>query len=95
MTHTGDDVTNRVMQGTWLLGFRKPWQELADNSMLVMVLRNTDKCCSSKNTASPISGKVIPQLLVRIQSNDGITSGVEIREQNETECLAVGKILST
>ena len=70
---THDDVTNRVIQVNWFLGMRKPYQDKADNSILAMVLDNADRRFSPENPASPLSGKLVPQRPVRVQSNDGAT----------------------
>lgn len=68
---THDDVTSRVLQTNWFLGMRKPYQEMADNSMCVIVLNNADRRFSPDYASSPLYGKILPQRPVRIQSNDG------------------------
>jgi hypothetical protein len=73
-TGAQDDVTSRVLSAKWFLGMRQPWQDLADNSRLELVLRNDDRLYSPENTASALNGKVLPQRPVRIQSNDGTTT---------------------
>lgn len=71
---TYDDITNRVMQTNWFLGMRKPYQDVADNSLCVIVLSNADRLYSPDYASSPLFGKVVPQRPVRIQSNDGTTT---------------------
>jgi hypothetical protein len=66
-----DDVTNRVMSANWFLGMRQPYQEIADNSTLTLVLNNEDRRYSPEYSGSPINGKVVPFRPVRIQSDDG------------------------
>ena len=57
---TYDDVTSRVLQTNWFLGMRKPYQELADNSMCVIILNNADRRYSPDYPSSLLSGKVVP-----------------------------------
>jgi len=68
---TYDDVTSRVLQANWFLGMRKPYQEMAHNSMCVIVLSNADRRFSPDYATSPLHGKILPQRPIRIQSNDG------------------------
>ena len=72
-TDTYDDVTDRAISANWFLGMRQPYQEMADNSTLTLVLDNSDKRYSPENSSSPLNGKVIPFRPVRIQSDDGTT----------------------
>ena len=55
--HTGtyDDVTSRVLQTNWFLGMRKPYQEMADNSVCVFVLRYRKPTRSGFNNVIPLS----------------------------------------
>jgi hypothetical protein len=71
---TYDDVTSRVMNANWFLGMRKPYQDMGDDSMLELVLNNSDKRFSPENTSSPLSGDLAPFRPVRVQSNDGTTT---------------------
>ena len=73
-TDTYDDVTSRVISANWKLGMRLPYTDMADESTLDLVLDNTDKRYSSEHASSPLTGKVVPQRPVRIQSNDGTTT---------------------
>lgn len=68
-----DDVTERVMSARWFLGARKPYQDTADDSMLTLVLDNSDQQFSPENSSSPLAGKLTPFKPVRIQSDDGTT----------------------
>jgi hypothetical protein len=71
---TYDDVTSRVIEAQWMLGMTEPYQDVAENSTLTLLLDNSDKRYSPENTGSPITGKVVPFRPVRIQSNDGSTT---------------------
>lgn len=90
-TGTYDDVTSRVMQVNWFLGMRQPYQDKADNSMLVMVLSNADRLYSPEYVSGPLFGKVKPQRPVRIQSNDGTTTRTHWVGWIEAIQPAVGK----
>jgi hypothetical protein len=80
-TDSIDDVTNRVIEAKWFLGMQKPYQDVADESKLSLILDNSDKRFSPDNTASPLwngsanppKSRVQPFRNVRIQSNDGTT----------------------
>ena len=73
-TDTYDDVSDRIISAIWFLGMMKPYQEMADDSRLELVLDNSDGRYSSEDTSSALSGKVVPFRPVRIQSNDGATT---------------------
>lgn len=59
-----EDVTNRVISANWFLGMRQPYQDMADNSMLQLVLDNSDKQFSPESTMltddkpNPLFGKL-------------------------------------
>jgi hypothetical protein len=72
-TDTNEDVTARVLSAMWVLGTQKPYQDIADNSVLKLSLDNSDKLFSSENATSPLAGLLVPQRPVRVQSNDGTT----------------------
>ena len=71
-----DDVTSYVISAQWFLGEKKPYQDTADDSMLTLVLNNSDKRFSPGNGSSPLSGKLAPFKPVRVQSNDGTTTRI-------------------
>ncbi|MBE2182653.1 MAG: hypothetical protein IAE89_04430 [Anaerolineae bacterium] len=71
---TYDDVTGRVISASWFLGMRQAYQDVADNSVLSLVLRNDDRRYSPEYTSSPLTTKVTLNRPVRIQSNDGTTT---------------------
>lgn len=66
------DVTNRVIAAKWTLGMDAPYQDIADEAKLTLVLENGDKLYSPDNTSGALYGKVQPFRKVRIQSNDGL-----------------------
>jgi hypothetical protein len=69
-----EDVTSLLISATWVLGAQKPWQDIADNSVLKLTLNNSDRRFSSENGGGPLFGSLVPQRPVRIQSNDGTTT---------------------
>jgi hypothetical protein len=79
-----DNVTDKVISANWFLGFRQPFKDVAHDSMLELVLNNTDRRFSPENAtlltsdpiplANPLYGKVAPFRTVRVQSNDGTTT---------------------
>lgn len=71
-----DDVTAHTISAMWVLGAQKPWQDVADNSVLKLMLDNADRRYSPDYAASPLFGRVVPQRPVRITSFDGVTTRV-------------------
>jgi hypothetical protein len=78
-TTSGDDVTGYVIDANWFLGFRRLYEDTADNSKLQLTLDNSDKRFSPENTSSPpwdsVNGfsKVAPFRPVKVTSDDGTT----------------------
>ena len=68
-----DDVTNQVVSAKWFLGERKPYQDTADDSLLTLVLNNSDRRFSPENAGSPLAGKLTPFKPMCIRSDDGTT----------------------
>ncbi|MEO8391773.1 MAG: hypothetical protein ABI700_02165 [Chloroflexota bacterium] len=73
-TDTNDDVTSRVISANWFLGMREAYQDVADNSVLSLMLKNDDRLYSPEYSSSPLTGLLVPFRPVRIQSNDGTTT---------------------
>ena len=74
---SGDDiVTDRAVWVNWFLGFRAPYVDIAENSVLGLVLDNRDRRFSPENedAANPLAGKIQPLRPVRVTSNDGTTT---------------------
>lgn len=69
---TYDDVTDRAIMAQWFLGFRQPYQDAADNSVLALTLKNNDRRYSPEYASSPLAGSIVPFRPVRIQSSDGL-----------------------
>jgi len=69
-----DNVTTRVISANWFIGMRKPYQDIADDSMLELTLDNSDKRFSPENGGSPLAGYLAPFRPVRVQSDDGTTT---------------------
>jgi hypothetical protein len=59
---TYDDVTARMVNVEWVLGWREPYQDVAEDSVLKLRLTNVDRRYSPENATSPLFGKVAPQL---------------------------------
>ena len=74
---SGDDiVTERAVWVNWFLGFREPYKDIAQNSVLGLVLDNRDRRFSPENddAGNPLAGKIQPLRPVRVTSNDGTTT---------------------
>ena len=71
-TDTYDNVTARVISAQWSLGIETAYEEVADNSVLRLVLKNDDKLYSPENGASALAGKIVPQRPVQIQAFDTV-----------------------
>ena len=74
---SGDDiVTERAVWVNWFLGFREPYKDIAQNSVLGLVLDNRDRRFSPENedAANPLAGKIQPLRPVRVTSDDGSTT---------------------
>jgi len=72
-TGTYDDVTDRVIDARWSLGFKEPYQVAPHNSVLQLTLSNHDKRYSPEYGDSPLYGELASFRPVRIQSDDGVT----------------------
>jgi hypothetical protein len=73
-TDPNDNITGRVISANWFLGFRKPHMDIVDDSVLALILDNTDRRFSPEYSASPLFGSITPFRPVRVQSNDGTTT---------------------
>ena len=74
---SGDDiVTERAVWAKWSLGFREPFRDIAQNSVLGLVLDNRDRRFSPENedAGNPLAGKIQPLRPVRVTSHDGTTT---------------------
>ena len=63
-----DDVTSRVMLANWFVGFRDPYKDTAENSLLALVLNNADRFYSPDFIGGSLYGKLVPQRPVKIIS---------------------------
>lgn len=66
-----EDITPYVMSARWGLGNKQPFQDVADESTLNLVLRNTDRRFSPEYSGSPLAGTILPQRGVLVQSTMG------------------------
>ncbi|MGJ3239024.1 MAG: hypothetical protein ACFE0Q_10005 [Anaerolineae bacterium] len=73
-TNLNDDITDDVISANWFVGFRKPYQDAADDTMLKIVLNNADRRFSPENSNSPLFGYIAPFRPVRVQSFDGTST---------------------
>lgn len=42
-TGTDDNITSYVMQANWFIGSRKPYMDMADNTLCTLIIKNDDK----------------------------------------------------
>lgn len=75
-TGTYDDISDRYMDANWYLGMRNAYQDIANNSLLRLVVKNDDQYFSPENTTSAISKWLRPYRPIRVSSNDGSTERV-------------------
>ena len=72
---SGDDiVTDRTVWVNWFLGFREPYMDIAQNSVLGLVLDNRDRRFSPENSSGPLCGNLAPLRPLRVTSDDGSTT---------------------
>ncbi len=48
---TYDDITDYVMDARWFTGFRRPYQDVADEQMLSLTVSNSEKRFSPENSS--------------------------------------------
>ena len=70
-TDTNDDITNWVIEATWFVGQKTVYQEVADNSMLTLLLNNSDGRFSPENASSPLYGDLVPLRPLQVLGDDG------------------------
>jgi archaeosine-15-forming tRNA-guanine transglycosylase len=71
-----DDVTTYTMKAGWFLGMREAYEVVAQQSSLALTLRNVDKRFSPEYTASPLAGKLLPNVPIRVLVDDGVVERV-------------------
>lgn len=67
-TGTYDDVTADVLEARWFIGARNPYQNVCDEPTIELVLNNANGKYSPENGASPIAGKIVPYVRIRVLS---------------------------
>ncbi len=85
---SGDDiVTDRAVWVNWFLGFREPYMDIAQNSVLGLVLDNRYRRFSPENedAANPLAGKIQPLRPVRVTSDDHAATGTPKRGNHKCE----------
>ncbi|MGJ3238851.1 MAG: hypothetical protein ACFE0Q_09115 [Anaerolineae bacterium] len=55
---THDNITAYVMSANWFVGFRKPYQDAADDTMLKPALNNANRRFSPENSNSSLFGRL-------------------------------------
>lgn len=68
-----DDVTERVLDANWFLGLKRPYEDIAHDSVLQLSLQNQDRLFSPE-AGGALSNQLVPFRPVIIQSYDGTTT---------------------
>ncbi|MBE2271325.1 MAG: hypothetical protein IAE80_24035 [Anaerolinea sp.] len=69
-----ENVSNHVLQANWFLGFREPYKDVAENSVLTLILRNDSRLFSPENASGALYGNLLPFRTVKVESYDGVTT---------------------
>ena len=75
-TDTNDSITDRVIETIWFVGQKQPYQEVADNSILTLLIDNSDGRFSPENASSPLYGSLVPLRPLRVTADDGTTEHI-------------------
>lgn len=73
---TGEEITDDVKNIKWRVGFRGPFQEMADENTAVITLNNTDGKYNPENVSSPLYGLLVPGKRIQITFDDDTTETV-------------------
>lgn len=65
-----ENVTQYVISANWELGSHKPFQYVADEAKLTLVLNNADRRFSPEYSDSPLAGMVLPRRKVQVRLYD-------------------------
>lgn len=71
---TYEDISSYVMAGSWELGFSGPYDPIAKAETLTLTLKNGDKRFSPEYASSPLYPNFTRGRVIKIQSNDGVTT---------------------
>lgn len=71
---SSEDVSARIISADWQLGMTRPYIDTADDSVLKLVLDNSDRRFSPEYGSGALWPNVKPFRKVRVQSNDGTTT---------------------
>jgi hypothetical protein len=71
-TDTYDDISAYVIEATWYLGMKKPYQTIADNSVLALTLNNSDRRFSPEYIDSPLYGSFLPMRPIQVKAGDTV-----------------------
>ena len=73
---TYTDISSYLQTARWSIGFSAPYEPIAAESTLEVVLNNSDKRFSPEFTTGAYYGKLEPGLVIRLQSTDPADSTV-------------------
>jgi hypothetical protein len=69
-----DNITNDLMQLEWFLGMRQAYSTTADDLFLKATLRNIGRKFSPEYASSPLAGKLLPNVPLRLEADDGVVT---------------------
>jgi len=75
---TFTDISSYMKTATWSIGFASPYEPIARESTLSVVLNNSDQRFSPEYTSGAYYGNLEPGLVIRLQSTDPADSTVRI-----------------
>jgi len=73
---TYTDISSYLQTAAWSIGFASPYEPIARESTLSVVLNNTDRRFSPEYSSGAYYGKLEPGLVMRLQSTDPADSTV-------------------
>jgi hypothetical protein len=73
---TYTDISSYMLEALWSIGFSAPYEPVARESSLSVVLNNADKRFSPEASSGAYYGKLEPGLVIRLQSTDPADSTV-------------------
>ncbi len=73
---TYTDISSYMQSANWSMGYSAPYEPLARESTLSVVLDNSDQRFSPEYTSGTYYGKLLPGILIRLKSTDPADSTV-------------------
>lgn len=89
-----DNVTDDVKQMSWFIGFKQPYQDIAHQLTLRLLLDNQEKRFSpdyKPGSGNPLEGYVLPLRPVQVRSDDGSTERIHWSGWLETVTPSTGR----